>query len=161
MYLNRHQITAETAYDMVSPGPSVRRIRGKHKGKRKFHTPQDIREGVTNAYYIVKEVRIYLLYCKLIREIFIFIWRFELSLLSYLQGVGDTAHTIVEMAALEHDQKGMTGAVGAVIRQIPPAVVKPIVLATQATSNVLGGVRNQWVPDARREAREKWKDDED
>lgn len=41
---------------MVSPGPSVRRIRGKHKGKRKFHTPQDIREGVTNAYYILKEV---------------------------------------------------------------------------------------------------------
>lgn len=42
---------------MVSPGPSVRRIRGKQKGKRKLHTPQDIREGVTNAYYIVKEVR--------------------------------------------------------------------------------------------------------
>lgn len=65
------------------------------------------------------------------------------------------------MAALEHDQKGVTGAVGAVIRQIPPAVVKPIVLATQATSNVLGGVRNQLVPDARREAKEKWKEDED
>lgn len=80
---------------------------------------------------------------------------------NHFQGVGDTAQTIVEMAALEHDQKGMTGAVGAVIRQIPPAVVKPIVLATQATSNVLGGVRNQLVPDARREAKEKWKEDDD
>lgn len=65
------------------------------------------------------------------------------------------------MAALEHDQKGYTGAVGAVIRQIPPTVVKPIVLATQATTNVLGGVRNQLVPDARRDAKEKWKDDDD
>lgn len=55
----------------------------------------------------------------------------------------------------------MTGAVGAVIRQIPPAMVKPIVLATQATTNVLGGVRNQLVPDARMEAKEKWKEDDD
>lgn len=77
------------------------------------------------------------------------------------QGVGDTAHTIAEVTALEHDQKGYTGALGAVLRQIPPTVVKPIVLATQATSNVLGGVRNQLVPDARREAREKWKFDDE
>lgn len=34
------QITAETAYDMVSPGPSVRR-RINRKGKRKrIHPPQ-------------------------------------------------------------------------------------------------------------------------
>lgn len=78
-----------------------------------------------------------------------------------MQGFGDTAQTIAEVAALEHDQKGYTGAVGAVIRQIPPTVVKPIVLATQATTNVLGGVRNQLVPDARRDAKEKWKDDDD
>lgn len=55
----------------------------------------------------------------------------------------------------------MTGAVGAVIREIPPTIIKPIVLATQATSNVLGGVRNQLVPDARTEAKEKWKEDEE
>lgn len=78
-----------------------------------------------------------------------------------LQGVGETAHTIAELAAIEHDQKGMSGAVGAVIRQIPPAMVKPIVLATQATTNVLGGVRNQLVPDARLEAKEKYKEDDD
>lgn len=78
-----------------------------------------------------------------------------------LQGVGDTAYQIAEVAALEHDQKGVTGAVGAVIRQIPPTVVRPIVLATQATTNVLGGIKNQLIPDARREAKEKWKDDDD
>lgn len=49
------QITAETAYDMVSPGPSVRRLRGKRNRKR-LHPPQDIREGVSNALTIVKEV---------------------------------------------------------------------------------------------------------
>lgn len=41
---------------MVSPGPSVkRRIHGK-KGRRKYNQPQDFREGVTNAYILVKEV---------------------------------------------------------------------------------------------------------
>lgn len=53
------QATAETAYDMVSPGPSVRRRphKGK-KGRRRHYTqPQDIREGMANAYMVVKEVR--------------------------------------------------------------------------------------------------------
>lgn len=53
------QATAETAYDMVSPGPSVRRR--SHKGKkgkrRQYSQPQDIREGMANAYMVVKEVR--------------------------------------------------------------------------------------------------------
>lgn len=40
---------------MVSPGPSVK-AKNRRRGKRKLHRPQDIREGVTNAYYIVKEV---------------------------------------------------------------------------------------------------------
>lgn len=49
------QITAETAYDMMSPGPSVRKR--KIKGhKRKYTQPQDIREGVANACLLVKEV---------------------------------------------------------------------------------------------------------
>lgn len=44
------QITAETAYDMVSPGPSVRR-RINRKGKRKrIHPPQVRREkNITNC----------------------------------------------------------------------------------------------------------------
>lgn len=41
---------------MVSPGPSVRLTKGRRRGKRKLHRPQDIREGVTNAYHIVKDV---------------------------------------------------------------------------------------------------------
>jgi autophagy-related protein 2 len=73
---------------MVSPGPSVRR-RINRKGKRKrIHPPQDIREGISNAYHIFRD------------------------------GIGETAHQIMENTALEHDQKGFTGAVGAVIRQV-------------------------------------------
>jgi autophagy-related protein 2 len=73
-------------------------------------------------------------------------------------GIGDTAQTIMQMTALEHDQKGYTGAVGAILRQVPPTVVRPLVLATQASHQVLGGVKNQLIPDARIEAKEKWKD---
>lgn len=43
---------------MVSPGPSVRLTKGRRRGKRKLHRPQDIREGVTNAYHIVKDVSV-------------------------------------------------------------------------------------------------------
>jgi len=46
---------------MVSPGPSVRRGRTNRRGRRKrLHPPQDIREGVANAFHIVKEVCIVL-----------------------------------------------------------------------------------------------------
>ncbi|KAG5882217.1 hypothetical protein JTB14_024728 [Gonioctena quinquepunctata] len=124
------QITAETAYDMLSPGPSVRRI-AKSKGKRKrYHQPQDIREGMTNAIMLVRE------------------------------GIGETADNIVQVASQEKEQKGYSGAVGGVLRQIPPTILKPIIIASEATSNVLGGMRSQLVPDARREANEKWRSDD-
>lgn len=51
------QSTAETAYDMVSPGPSVRQKNRGHKERRKkYSQPLDIREGMANAYMLVKEV---------------------------------------------------------------------------------------------------------
>ncbi|XP_017890148.1 autophagy-related protein 2 homolog B isoform X2 [Ceratina calcarata] len=126
------QSTAETAYDMVSPGPSVRHKRRGQKGRRKrYSQPSDIREGMANAYMLVKE------------------------------GLEETANQLVRVASEEHEQKGVSGAVGGVLRQIPPTVVKPIILATEATSNVLGGMQSQLVPDARREAAQKWRQDSD
>lgn len=54
---------------MVSPGPSVRMTKGRRRGKRKLHRPQDIREGVTNAYHIVKDVsRLYRKWCNFFYE---------------------------------------------------------------------------------------------
>jgi len=124
------QSVAETAFDMVSPGPSVRRRKHKrgNKSRSRFTPPADFREGVTNAMALVKE------------------------------GIGETAHTLVQEALAEHEDKGAFGAVGGVLRQIPPTMVAPIILASAATSNLLGGVRSQLVPDARREATLKWRD---
>jgi len=61
------------------------------------------------------------------------------------------------VATTEHEKKGVTGAVGGVIRQIPPTVISPLIIASEATSNVLGGMRNQIKPDARKEDEDKWK----
>jgi autophagy-related protein 2 len=60
----------------------------------------------------------------------------------------------------EHEQKGVTGAVGGVLRQIPPTMLQPVILATEATSNVLGGMRNQLLPDKKKEDDDKWKPEE-
>ncbi|XP_055521968.1 autophagy-related protein 2 homolog A-like [Leucoraja erinacea] len=72
----------------------------------------------------------------------------------------DTAQTICDVATRGHEQKGLTGAVGGVLRQIPPTVVKPLIVASEATSNLLGGMRNQIRPDARKEACLKWRTDD-
>ncbi|MEE6494448.1 hypothetical protein FKM82_017142 [Ascaphus truei] len=123
------QAAAETAYDMVSPGPSpVELKRAKRFSHHRLaHQPVDLREGVAKAYNVVKE------------------------------GITDTAQTIYETATREHENRGVTGAVGGVLRQIPPAVVKPLIVATEATSNVLGGMRNQIRPDVRAEESQKWR----
>ncbi|XP_037687836.1 autophagy-related protein 2 homolog B isoform X2 [Choloepus didactylus] len=127
------QAAAETAYDMVSPGA----LSIEPKKIRRFphhrlaHQPVDLREGVAKAYSVVKE------------------------------GITDTAQTIYETAAREHESRGVTGAVGEVLRQIPPAVVKPLIVATEATSNVLGGMRNQIRPDVRQDESQKWRHGED
>uniref|UniRef100_A0A8B9LT44 Autophagy related 2B n=1 Tax=Astyanax mexicanus TaxID=7994 RepID=A0A8B9LT44_ASTMX len=123
------QAAAETAYDMVSPVPDERECKKikRYSCYRLAHQPVDLREGVAKAYSVVKE------------------------------GIADTALTIYDTATREHEQRGMTGAVGGVLRQLPPAVVKPLIVATEATSNVLGGMRNQIHPDARQEESQKWR----
>uniref|UniRef100_A0A224XCK3 Autophagy-related protein 2 n=1 Tax=Panstrongylus lignarius TaxID=156445 RepID=A0A224XCK3_9HEMI len=122
------QSIAEAAFDMVSPGPSVRRSHGSRCKKQHCYShPSDIREGVANAYTLVKE------------------------------GLGETAETLVRVASAEAEQKGAVGAVGGVLRQLPPTVVAPIILATAATSNLIGGVHSQLAPDSRREATLKWR----
>ncbi|KAK7872956.1 hypothetical protein R5R35_004266 [Gryllus longicercus] len=125
------QATAELAYDMVSPGPSVRCLRAgrgqKGRRRRRLAQPADLREGVANALAVVRE------------------------------GLGETAQALVRAASEEHELKGMSGAVGGVLRQIPPTALKPILMATEATANVLGGMRSQLAPDVRREAQDKWR----
>lgn len=80
--------------------------------------------------------------------------------LSAPQGVIDTAQTLCDVATRGHEQKGLPGAVGGVLRQIPPTVVRPLIVASEATSNLLGGMRNQIKPDARKEDFLKWRMEE-
>ncbi|KAM4720661.1 autophagy-related protein 2 homolog A [Rhinophrynus dorsalis] len=126
------QATAETVYDILSPTPPVSRCLDSRQSRklRRGQQPADLREGVAKAYDTVRE------------------------------GVIDTAHTICEVASRGHEQKGLTGAVGGVLRQIPPTVVKPFIVATEATSNLLGGMRNQIRPDAHKEDSLKWRAEE-
>ncbi|XP_008823878.1 autophagy-related protein 2 homolog B [Nannospalax galili] len=127
------QAAAETAYDMVSPGtlPIEPKKAKRFPHHRLAHQPVDLREGVAKAYSVVRE------------------------------GIADTAQTIYETAAREHESRGVTGAVGEVLRQIPPAVVRPLIVATEATSNVLGGMRNQIRPDVRQDESQKWRHGDD
>ncbi|KAI2657093.1 hypothetical protein H4Q32_021165 [Labeo rohita] len=124
------QATAETVYDILSPTPPLTRyITEGRPAPRPRRTPQpaDLREGVAKAYDTVRE------------------------------GVIDTAQTLCDVASRGHEQKGLPGAVGGVLRQIPPTVVRPLIVATEATSNLLGGMRNQIKPDARKEDFLKWR----
>lgn len=124
------QATAETVYDILSPTPPLTRyITEGRPTSRPRRTPQpaDLREGVAKAYDTVRE------------------------------GVIDTAHTLCDVASRGHEQKGLPGAVGGVLRQIPPTVVRPLIVASEATSNLLGGMRNQIKPDARKEDFLKWR----
>ena len=64
----RFQFAGEVAYDMLAPGPSVR-CRLKHRRRRLRYqlprhcsaAPADMREGVANAYMVVREVCLCLL----------------------------------------------------------------------------------------------------
>ncbi|XP_074042301.1 autophagy-related 2 isoform X2 [Leptinotarsa decemlineata] len=125
------QSFAEVTYDMLSPGPSLSYIakQKSKKNKKRYREAQDIREGFTNAVVTVRD------------------------------GFGETAKNIVLVAAHEKEQKGLSGAVGGVLREIPATMVRPLIVVTGATHDIIGGVRNQLVPDARREANEKWRTD--
>uniref|UniRef100_A0A8P4K1U6 Autophagy related 2A n=1 Tax=Dicentrarchus labrax TaxID=13489 RepID=A0A8P4K1U6_DICLA len=129
------QATAETVYDILSPTPPLNRFaitegRAPSSRPRRAAQPADLREGVAKAYDTVRE------------------------------GVIDTAQTLCDVASRGHEQKGLPGAVGGVLRQIPPTVVRPLIVASEATSNLLGGMRNQIKPDARKEDFLKWRTEE-
>ena len=151
------KFAAELAFDIMSPEGTV--VQGKlphPSGIRNKRTtkivkrPSDMREGVFNALAVVQEVS----------ESQLEKTRFLTAFFCYQQGLDETARSLAEAAASEHARKGLSGAVGGILRQVPSTLVKPVILATTATTNVLEGVKNQVAPDVRIEEQEKWKDDE-
>merc|ERR1711909_215588 len=82
--------------------------------------PDDLREGVYNALTLIKD------------------------------GIDDTAKAFSETAAKVHEKRGITGAVGGVLRQVPSSIIKPVIVATAATHNVLEGVKSQVAPEIKK-----------
>ena len=101
--------------------------RNRHGRSKTRRNPQDIRAGVTDAFQLIQD------------------------------GIGQSANTAAISIEKERKEKGMTGMVGEFIRQIAPNAVQPVILMSEATGTILDSVKNQLVPDARKEAAEKWK----
>ena len=59
--------------------------------------------------------------------------------------------------AVDEKEFSYSRAVTGVIMQIPGTVIMPVIIASKATSSVLGGAKNQLLPDARRETEQKYK----
>lgn len=70
------------------------------------------------------------------------------------EGLHDTVRGVANAGMGAED---MSAAIGEVVRQIPSTLVRPLIHASQATSNVLVGMRNQLTPEARKDDHEKWK----
>ena len=62
---------------------------------------------------------------------------------------------LYQAAATDHEEYGVTGVVGGVLCHLPGNIVCPIIFASEATLHVLGGVKNLFVPEAKKEAFEK------
>ena len=138
------KFVAEMAFDVMSPEGAVVQGRLAHQtpslppGRRGRQIkmaatapqakPADLREGVINALAVVRE------------------------------GLDETARTLTEAATSEHARTGgVTGAVGGVLRQVPATLMRPVIIGTAATVNVLEGVQSHVAPDIRREEMEKWR----
>ena len=68
-------------------------------------------------------------------------------------------HSLSSRCSRQYQEDGriILGAVGGVLFHLPGNIVHPIMFASEATGHVLGGVKNQFVPEAKKEASEKWK----
>ncbi|KAL5109547.1 hypothetical protein TcWFU_010057 [Taenia crassiceps] len=144
------QCLFETVFDILSPGPSIRGRHLRHVTARNTSTPpstssirlaksgdalasapntqpNDLREGAALA---VQTIR---------------------------RGAAHFAADFKAPFADPDPQKGSIGALGDVLRQIPPATVVPFVIGCEVGANLLHGLRNQLRPEAKLEDKEKWK----
>ena len=76
------------------------------------------------------------------------------------QGVKTTTLELVKGACEGHEVKGVPGAVGGVLKQVPGVALQPFIILPGAASNLLDGVKNQLAPDKRKETEDKWKPDD-
>ena len=128
-FVNMIQKSAETISDVVTPTTNNKKRKSnicRNKQISLAETPSDMTEGMRIAINVLR------------------------------QGVKSTANELVEAVKTDHDQRGLAGAVGGVLSKIPSSVVKPVIIASEATSKVVQGLRNQITPNAKKEEMEKW-----
>ncbi|RNA22130.1 autophagy-related 2 -like protein, partial [Brachionus plicatilis] len=133
---------AEFFYDLVAPHRPANIIThghgsaivdslftgvGPNRYVRIRRQPNDIREGLANAYYVLYE------------------------------GFSDTAAQFMTEVSHGCENKGLPGAIGGALRQLPPTALAPIVLTAEATCNILSGIRKQLKPDEKKDDDQKWK----
>ena len=64
--------------------------------------------------------------------------------LQFIQGLDETARSLADAATKEHARRGISGAVGGILREMPSTLLfRPVIVATAATTNMLEGVKNQ------------------
>ncbi|KAL3071887.1 hypothetical protein niasHT_031078 [Heterodera trifolii] len=79
---------------------------------------------------------------------------FSLAYNAVREGVLDTAQTLQAAAA---EDRALGGLGMGVLRHMTPSAIKPFVIASKATSLVLGGLKNQLKPEDYREEMRKWR----
>ena len=79
---------------------------------------------------------------------------FSLAYSTVREGFVDTAQTWQNAAEQDRAQGGWGMGI---LRQITPTALRPIVVASKATSHVLGGLKNQLRPEEHKEEMRKWR----
>lgn len=67
------------------------------------------------------------------------------------------SETVRNVTAVGMQGDDMSTVIGGILRSLPTTLIEPVIQASQATSNVLVGMRNQLTPEARKDDQEKWR----
>jgi autophagy-related protein 2 len=106
---------------------SARRTKGRPKISAHVNQPEDVAEGLTQAYEAMHN------------------------------NLAIAKHVIVAVPVIEYKRSGWKGAVKSVIRAVPVAVLRPVIGATEAVSRTAMGVRNTLDPERKRDLDVKYK----
>ncbi|CAD5224874.1 unnamed protein product [Bursaphelenchus xylophilus] len=135
------QGAAELAFDLVTPDLPYRDHRRPHQQStltRGRQVPSDLREGLHLAYDTVYEG---------VRET-----AFELSQAAK-EDRARVRHSTSSTESASHSLWGFRG----LLRQMTPTAIRPIVITSQATVQLLAGMKNQLKPEDHQEELGKWR----
>jgi len=82
---------------------------------------------------------------------------FSMAYDTLAKGVRETAHSLQTAAQEDRASGGGQWGLRGLLRAATPTAIRPIVIASQATVQVLGGLKSQLKPEDHREELEKWR----